>query len=200
MYRNPPRKISELCVKLKQTFLEDLWWKLSSQSPRALTTKAIRNAQESQLILFDVTENWCAKCFTQFGSINPTFPLWVFYLNQSEDVTELFNLPCSSDLMSDEFERNFSCHTLFTCFMWLNSWLIIFIHESHALHLFECGIMVLRHNGLHVYSAHQLMLTGSMWWLLLFSFAAVKWWRHYNELKALYLSDIIPDHVIAWLS
>lgn len=31
--------------------------------------------------------------------------------------------------------------------------------------MFECGIMVL-HNSLHVYSAHQRMLTGWMWWLL----------------------------------
>lgn len=52
------------------------------RSPRALTTEAIRNNWSCVILL----KNWCAKCFT----IDPTFPLWVLYLNQSEDVPEWF--------------------------------------------------------------------------------------------------------------
>lgn len=93
------RRVYLMCV-----FLEDLWLTLASQSPRALR--------------HDWSENWCAKCFPRFGSIissmNSAFKIYSYRpsLLSYEDNAELKQDSCS-------------CHSPFTCFMWLSSWLIV---------------------------------------------------------------------------
>lgn len=93
------RKISELCVKLKHTFLEDLWWKLASQS-RAWTTKTIRNAC-FMLLKTDVLNVLNHK---------PNIPSLSFIFESIRGCYRV--VQTSQQFWSDEFERNFSCHTL----------------------------------------------------------------------------------------
>lgn len=156
-------------------FLEDLWLTLASQSPRALR--------------HDWSENWCAKCFPRFGSIissmNSAFKIYSYR-------PSLLSYKDNAELKQDSC----SCHSPFPCFMWLSSWLIVlFMNRMPCIFVWKwsAGTLPPRPSCLLRSSASR----DDRWFS---HFAAVKWWRHYNELKALYWSDIIPDHAIAWLS